>query len=71
MRWIAPIAREVFSLFVDDGMFALAIILWLAVTALVLPLIPLPSAWHGPVLFAGLAIILSWNCLRYITHRST
>lgn len=70
MRWIATIAREVFGLFVDDGRFALTIILWLAVAALMLLLIPLPSAWHGPVLFAGLAIILGWSCLHHIARRS-
>jgi membrane protein implicated in regulation of membrane protease activity len=70
MRWIASIVHEVFGLFVDDGLFALAIILWLAVAALMLPLVPLPLAWHGPVLFAGLAVILSWNCLRHLPRRS-
>jgi hypothetical protein len=70
MRWITPIIREVFGLFVDDGWFALAIILWLAVAALVPRLIPLSFGWHGLLLFAGLAIILGWSCLRHIARRS-
>lgn len=70
MRWLTAIAREVFGLFVDDGRFALIILLWLAATALLQPLVPLPSVWRGVVLFAGLALALAWNCLRHIARRT-
>lgn len=32
MRWIKAIAGELFGLFVDDGSFAIAIIVWLGMT---------------------------------------
>ena len=31
MKWLKNILREIFGLFVDDGTFALAILIWLAV----------------------------------------
>ena len=37
MRWIGTIAREVFGLFVDDGSFAIAILVWLLLAGLCLP----------------------------------
>ena len=30
MRWLRSVAREVLELFVDDGSFAIAILVWLA-----------------------------------------
>jgi hypothetical protein len=70
MRRLAPIARKVFGLFVDDGRFALIILLWLAIAALSQRLVPLPSSWRGVELFAGLAVALIWSCLHHIA-RST
>ena len=64
MRWIAAIAREIIGLFVDDGGFAVGILIWLAVAVLVLPLVPLPLGWRGVTLFGGLAAILVWSCFR-------
>lgn len=68
MRWMVAVAQGVFSLFVDDGRFALAIMLCVLAVALGLPLVPLPAVWHGPVLFAGLALVLGWSCLHRIGH---
>ena len=31
MRWLGPILREIFGLFVDDGSLALIILCWLTV----------------------------------------
>jgi hypothetical protein len=70
MRGLAPVGREIFALFVDDGRFALSILAWLAAVALLLPLMPLPPAWHGPALFAGLALVLAWTCLRHVARRA-
>ncbi len=64
MRWIGPIIGELGRLFVDDGLFALSILGWVAVVALLLPLIALPASWRGVILFAGLAAALVWTCLR-------
>ena len=45
------------------GSFALIIVAWLTCAGLAPLLIPLPDAWHGAVLFAGLAFALAWSCL--------
>ncbi|MGH7043280.1 MAG: hypothetical protein ACREFY_14300 [Acetobacteraceae bacterium] len=64
MRWITSIAHEVWRLFVDDGSFALAILVWLLIVWLLLSRTAMPSAWRGPVLFAGLALFLVWSAAR-------
>jgi hypothetical protein len=64
MRWLKTISSEIFGLFVDDGSFALAILVWLALVWLVLPRLAMPVAWGGIVLFAGLALILLESALR-------
>ena len=63
MRWIVPILREIYGLFVDDQGFALAILAWLAVAALLVTFAPLPAPVQGPLLFAGLAALLIRACL--------
>ena len=65
MRWLGPIFHEIFGLFVDDGRLALIILGWLSAVALLLPQVPVPLAWRGAALFAGLAITLVWSCLRH------
>jgi uncharacterized membrane protein len=55
---------------VDDAGFALTILVWLTACALLLPRVPLALAWHGVLLFAGLAVILVWHCLRHIARRA-
>jgi len=69
MRWIKSVAREVLGLFVDDGSFALAILIWLALAIGVFPRIAAAAAWTGPVLFAGLALILIESALRFSRQR--
>ena len=64
MRWIKAIARELFGLFVDDGSFAIAIIVWLGVTWLLSRNFLSGAGWGGVVLFAGLAVILLWSAMR-------
>lgn len=58
MRWASTIVREVFGLFVDDGSFAVAILVWLVLVALALPRLGIGMSWEGVILFAGLALIL-------------
>jgi hypothetical protein len=65
MQWIQSVAREVWGLFVDDGSFAAAIVVWLAVALLGLRRVPWGVRWGGVALFAGLAIVLIENVLRY------
>ena len=64
MSWLKSIFREIFGLFVDDGSFAIAILVWLVLLWLVLPSLPIPAAWHGVMLFVGLMAILIESVLR-------
>jgi hypothetical protein len=69
MNWLKNIFREIFGLFVDDGSFALAILLWLAVLRWATPHLNIPSRTTGVILFAGLALILAENATRYSRHK--
>ena len=64
MRWLKVILSEIYGLFVDDGHFAIAILLWLGACWLVLPRLAVPSGLKGPILFAGLAFLLLDSTLR-------
>jgi hypothetical protein len=70
MKWIKNIFRELFGLFVDDGTFAIAILLWLAIVRWVLPHLPIPAMATGVILFAGLALILGESAVRYTRQLS-
>jgi hypothetical protein len=65
MRWIKSIARGIYGLFVDDGSFAIAIVVWLVFCVVVIPHMAVGTWWAGPVLFAGLAAILIESVLRF------
>lgn len=61
------IRDELWSLFVDDAVFAGAILLWALAAGLGLPRLGLPAWLPGPLLFAGLAGILvagAWRACR-------
>ena len=67
MNSLRVIAREVLGLFVDDGSFACAILLWLFLAWLMLTRWPALGRWDGMFLFAGLALILidsAWRTAR-------
>ncbi len=64
MRWLKPILHEIYGLFVDDGSFAVAILVWLAIATVILPRVALPAGVKAPVLFAGLLLILLESTLR-------
>ncbi len=64
MAWIRNIFREVFGLFVDDGSFAVAVLVWIGLVWLVW------SRLHravpgGVILFLGLALILVDSVIRF------
>jgi len=69
MNWLRSVLREVFGLFVDDGSFAAAILVWLLFAVFVLPHLAPAAHWTGPVLFAGLAVILIESALRFSRGR--
>jgi uncharacterized membrane protein len=55
--------REIYGLFVDDGSFALAILLWLGVVWLLCPRLA-ATEWQGVIQFGGLALILIESAAR-------
>ncbi|MBN9616234.1 MAG: hypothetical protein BGO25_18045 [Acidobacteriales bacterium 59-55] len=65
MKWISNIFREIFGLFVDDGSFALAILIWLTVLHWAVPYLRLAPAANAAIFFVGLALILAESALRY------
>lgn len=55
--------RELWGLFIEDGSFAVAIAVWVLIAIFVLPRV-FPSAWCGPVFFAGVVCLLVENLAR-------
>lgn len=67
MNWLGASLRELFSLFVDDVRFTVAIVIWIAFATLGLPRLPVAPGWDAPLLFAGCAVILvvsAWRAAR-------
>ena len=62
-RWLRTIALEIYGLFVGDGLFAAAILLWLTLTLLAAHT-HLSPRWRALALPAGLAAILIESLLR-------
>jgi hypothetical protein len=69
MRWLKSISREVLGLFVDNGSFAIAILVWLVVAAGGMRLAAPAGRWGGPVLFAGVAFVLIESVMRFSRAR--
>ena len=66
MNWLKPIWSELIGLFVDDGSFALSILIWLIACGLVLPRLGLLSFLPPVILFIGLVVILTLSAMRRI-----
>jgi len=64
MSWLKAVILEIYGLFVDDGSFALTIVVWLTIAALVLPRLNIPASVNALILFAGLLLILFESTLR-------
>ena len=69
MGWLKSIGREVIGLFVDDGSFAIAILVWAAFVVLVLAHVVGHANWTGPALFSGLAFVLIESVVRFSRRR--
>jgi hypothetical protein len=65
MNWLKTIIREIFGLFVDDAIFAAAILLWLVFIKILTTQLGIASRWSGIILLAGLALILAESTTRY------
>jgi hypothetical protein len=63
MKVILTIVKELWGLFVDDQSYALAILVWVGVSAFAMRLAPV-TRWAGPVLFIGLCLVLLENVVR-------
>jgi hypothetical protein len=70
MQWLKTVFVEIFSLFVDDGSFAIAVLVWLVVAGTVFAYVNIPAGAKGPVLFAGLAAILMESVVRRARPKS-
>jgi hypothetical protein len=66
---LALIRDEAWGLFVDDGVVAGAIVVWLVLAWRVLPHLGLPDWLPGLLLFAGLAVILVLGAFRAARKR--
>ena len=64
MKVLRAVVGEVVHLFVDDGAFALALVLCSAATGVAVRVLPGFSAFAGPALFAACAAVLLWNVSR-------
>ncbi len=64
MTWLKAIFQELFGLFVDDGNFAIAILIWLALVWLALPPLHVAGVWPAVILSVGLGSILIESVLR-------
>jgi hypothetical protein len=69
MGWLKSVAREVLGLFVDDGSFAVAILVWAMIVVFVLARVTGHASWLGPALFSGLACILIESVVRFSRRR--
>jgi hypothetical protein len=64
MTWVKAVGAELLGLFVDDGRFAIGILVWLVVATLAFRHLELPPAVPPVILFAGLAVILVESAVR-------
>ncbi len=58
MNWLNTALREIFSLFVDDVPYSLAIVAWIIAGTLLLPALSLGREIQAGLLFRGFALIL-------------
>lgn len=70
MKYFKKIVHEIFGLFVDDGSFALAILIWVGIASWSVSHLNLAPTTLGIILFTGLVLILCESVTRY-ARRST
>jgi hypothetical protein len=64
MNALSTALKELYGLFVEDGSYALGIVLWLLVVGVVFSQFPQLGFWRAVLLFAGLVFLLIENVLR-------
>lgn len=70
MKGIQKLFMEIFGLFVDDGPFATAILVWLGLSHWYASRIHPPAPWSGYILFSGLAIIVLVSAVHFSMKQS-
>jgi hypothetical protein len=70
MKWLKTILREILALFVDDGSFAAAILVWLGVVWFISRHMRPGSIWSAITLSAGLVLILIESVVRFKKRKS-
>lgn len=70
MGWLRTVVREVYGLFVDDGSFAVAIVVWVGVMWVVVRRFGVSAGVGGGVLFVGLGVILVESLWRFARART-
>jgi hypothetical protein len=70
MKWLKTICREILGLFVDDGSFAVAILVWLGVAWFISRHMGSGSAWSAVTLSVGLVLILIESAVRFKKSKS-
>jgi hypothetical protein len=68
MTWLSVVLKELWGLFVDDGLFALSILIWLALDWM-LPRLGLSNVLTCILLAVGLAALLTASSLRCAGNR--
>jgi hypothetical protein len=68
MTWIDAILKTIWDLFIDDGAFALSILIWLALVWLLREL-GFNATWDCGLLFVGLAVLLVHSARRKTANR--
>jgi hypothetical protein len=63
MTLLRTILAELWGLFVDDGLLAFGLVLWVALAAILLPILGLEGV-GGPALFLGAALVFAASVLR-------
>lgn len=64
MNVIVTAFKEVYGLFVEDGSYAVGILIWLLLASVTLTHVPALGHWRAPLLFVGLVVLLVENVLR-------
>jgi hypothetical protein len=70
MNKVLTIARELWSLFVDDGSLAMALVIWCAVVGLIVPRLVVSREADAVILFLGCLAILLFNVAAATRHHS-
>jgi hypothetical protein len=65
MELLRTLWKEGFGLFVDDGSFALTIVIWVVFVKTLLSRTAYVGQWHAVIMFFGLALILAESVDRF------